>query len=164
MRTAWLLVLGLGLACDSAPDAARPGSTPEAKATVERKAEPEAQAAAPERPSLAPPPPGAVIIDGVYVQTCEQAEACPALRQRAGDAHCRGLTLGGLAWRLPTIEQLEAWKASAGLRGFDVFHWSGSPWDEDPQQWWIYDPGSGSKTTARPDRKPFTIRCVAGPG
>jgi hypothetical protein len=87
--------------------------------------------------------------------------ACPALLQDAGVAHCKSLQLGGLLWRLPTLQELEAWRGNAALVGYDVFHWSGTAWSDDPGQFWIYDPGSGAKTTAKPDRKPFTIRCVA---
>ena len=104
---------------------------------------------------------GTVQIGRVYVQTCADAKACPALLQDAGVAHCKSLQLGGLLWRLPTLEELESWKGNPALVGYDVFHWSGSAWDEDPGQFWIFDPGSGAKTTAKPDRKPFTIRCVA---
>lgn len=150
----------LALACDS--------STPKPK-PAEAEAEPavrpnEAKAVAKQEPEPLPPAPeGAIAIDRVYVQTCAEPEACPALLQDAGAAHCKGLTLGGLAWRLPTVDELERWKGNAALVGYDVFHWSGTAWDEDPTQYWIFDPGSGAKTTAKPDRKPFTIRCAAQP-
>lgn len=151
-----VLGLGLGLACDSKPKAAPP---------VERSKAPAAQEApaVEKAPALAPAPEGTVIIGGAYVHRCAEPESCPALLQDAGVAHCQALTLGGLSWRLPTLAELEAWKGRAELGGYDVFHWSGSAWDEDPQQFWIFDPGSGAKTTAKPDRKPFTIRCVARP-
>jgi hypothetical protein len=161
-----VLGLGLGLACDSSPKtapASEPSKQSAAASKAETKAETKATPAA-EPPKLPPAPEGAVALDGVYVQTCQPPHDCPQLLQDAGVAHCEGLTLGSLKWRLPSIEQLEAWRGKAKLHGYDVFHWSGSPWDEDPKQLWIYDPGSGSKTTAKPDRKPFTIRCVAEPG
>ena len=162
MRPAAPLLLGLVLACDSSP-AAKPAEPAKAGPT-EPEPEPAPTKAKPAEPEPLPPAPeGAAAIDGVYVQTCAAPHACPQLHQDAGAAHCKGLTLGALAWALPTLEQLESWKGQASLQGFDVFHWSGTPWDEDPEQWWIYDPGSGSKTTARPDRKPFTVRCVARP-
>jgi hypothetical protein len=156
----WSLALSLGAAaCDS-----KPAPTEPAKAEAEPAA-PKA-AAAPKDPhdepkALAPAPEGAVAIGRVYVQTCADPKACPALLQDAGVAHCKALGLGGLLWRLPTLEELESWRGNPALVGYDVFHWSGTAWNEDPAQFWIYDPGSGAKTTAKPDRKPFTIRCVA---
>jgi hypothetical protein len=152
------LLLPLVLACDAKPAPPKPA--------VE-EAEPVARAPAPKQDPHANPEPlaaapaGAVAIGRVYVQTCADAKACPALLQDAGVAHCKALGQGGLLWRLPTLAELEAWRGNPALVGYDVFHWSGSAWDEDPTQFWIYDPGSGAKTTAKPDRKPFTIRCVA---
>jgi hypothetical protein len=151
------LVLLAALACDSKPAPAEP---------AEAKAEPAPRASAPKDPHASPnplaaAPEGAVAIGRVYVQTCADPKACPALLQDAGVAHCRSLALGGLLWRLPTVQELESWRGNPALVGYDVFHWSGTAWDEDPTQLWIYDPGSGAKTTAKPDRKPFTIRCVA---
>lgn len=165
MRSYPAFVIVLALACDPAPKAEAPkkdaSPVPKSAAAeskvgskVESKAEPA---------RLPPAPEGAVTIDGVYVQSCVEPHGCPPMLQDAGAKHCKELTLGELSWQLPTLEQLESWKDEAALSGFDVFHWSGSAWDEDPAQFWIYDPGSGSKTTAKPDRKPFTIRCVARP-
>lgn len=153
----FVLSLLCGLACDSKPAPAEPAPA---------KAEPTPRTSPPkddhsEPKALAPAPEGAVAIGRVYVQTCADAKACPALLQDAGVAHCQSLKLGGLLWRLPTLEELEAWRGNAALTGYDVFHWSGTAWDEDLAQFWIYDPGSNAKTTAKPDRKPFTIRCVA---
>lgn len=156
-----VLSLILVIGCDSSPSKA---SAPAARAEGEGKAKAAAVEPKPAEPApLAEAPAGAVAIGRVYVQTCADADACPALLQDAGAAHCKALALGGLAWRLPTVEELESWRGNAALSGFDVFHWSGSAWEEDPGQYWIYDPGSGAKTTAKPDRKPFTIRCVAQP-
>ncbi|MCX4240617.1 hypothetical protein [Paraliomyxa miuraensis] len=158
-----LVLLLPGLACDSKPTKA------DGKAeSADAKGEPDASEAKPAQSEakpapMAPAPEGAVVIDRVYVHTCAATDSCPALLQDAGAAHCKSLTLGGLSWRLPTVEELESWRGNEALSGYDVFHWSGSAWDEDPGQFWMYDPGSGSKTTAKPDRKPFTIRCVAQP-
>lgn len=147
-------------ACDSSKSAPVEPAEAEAKPTASAaKREP----ALAEPVSVPPAPAGAVVIGKVYVQTCAEPHTCPALLQDAGSAHCKSLALGGLAWRLPTLAELEAWRGNPALVDYDVFHWSGSAWDEDPGQLWIYDPGSGSKTTAKPDRKPFTIRCVAQP-
>lgn len=159
-----VLTCALSLACDSSKKKPAPETAESAKPG--EGAEP-AQAAAPdeaaEPAALPPAPEGTVAIDGVYVHTCAEPSSCPALLQDAGAAHCAGLSLGSLTWRLPTLAELEGWKGNAELTGFDVFHWSGSAWEEDAAQFWIFDPGSGSKTTAKPDRKPFTIRCVAEP-
>lgn len=155
----WSFALSLGAAaCDS--------STPKPEAEpTKAEAPPAPRASEPDdhtKPkALAPAPEGAVAIGRVYVQTCADPKACPALLQDAGVAHCKALGLGGLLWRLPTLQELESWRGNPALVGYDVFHWSGTAWDEDPAQLWIYDPGSGAKTTAKPDRKPFTIRCVA---
>lgn len=156
-----LLIVALVAGCDSTPQpAASPQSEPSKPLEPARVPTP----AAPELEPLAAAPAGTVVIDRRYVHTCAEAGSCPTLMQRPGAAHCRGLTLGGLTWRLPSVKELESWKGDAALAGYDVFHWSGTAWDEDPEQLWIFDPGSGSKTTAKPTRKPFTIRCVAEPG
>lgn len=166
LRRLWMfpcsVALSLALACDSS--APPPSAKADAKADPEAKAKTRPVAAPATPPPLPPAPEGAVTIKGVYVQTCAPPHACPSLLQDAGAAHCAGLKLGALRWRLPTLKELEAWRGHDQLAGYDVFHWSGSAWEEDPAQWWIYDPGSGSKTTAKPDRKPFTIRCAAQPG
>lgn len=135
-----------------------------AKADAPEKEKPKRLTLKKDQPVALPPgPEGTVAIGHVYVQTCDKAEACPELLQAPGAAHCAGLELGGMTWRLPKIEELLKWKGNEALHGFDVFHWSGSAWEDDAAQWWIYDPDSEMKTTAKPDRKPFTIRCVAAP-
>jgi hypothetical protein len=157
------LVLALSLlgtvGCDSKPAPAEPAKAETKPAAPNATHEPEEPHDEPK--ALAPAPAGAMAIGRVYVQTCADPEACPTLLQDAGVAHCKALGLGGLSWRLPTLEELESWRGNPALVGYDVFHWSSSAWNEDPAQFWMYDPGSGAKTTAKPDRKPFTIRCVA---
>jgi hypothetical protein len=162
VRSLLVLPLLFTLACDSKPKSA----DADAKAKAETKDGPAPSEAAPPKPEpapMAPAPEGTVAIDRVYVHTCATPDSCPTLLQDAGAAHCKALTLGDLSWRLPTVEELESWRGNEALSGYDVFHWSDSAWNEDPGQFWIYDPGSGSKTTAKPDRKSFTIRCVAQP-
>ena len=112
---------------------------------------------------LPPAPEGTVEIGGLYVHTCTETHPCPQLMHKYGKAHCEGLKTGGLTWRMPELKELESFKGNEGLTGFDVMHWTGTVWEEDAGQIWIYDPKSGAKTTAPPDRKPFTIRCVAAP-
>lgn len=159
MRSLPVLVLGLVFSCDAPKkDASEAQSKDEAAPAAAKKATP-----APEPKPLAATPEGAIIIDRVYVQTCALPDTCPDLMQKPGAEHCKGLGLGGLTWRLPEVKELESWKGNAELKRFDVMHWSGSVWKEDAKQVWIYDPGSGMKTTAKPDRKPFVIRCVAEP-
>jgi len=153
------LTLALAFACDSNKPAPAKKSKPASSPATDKAAPVEAK----KPPAMAPAPEGTIAIDQTYVHTCADEARCPEMLQDAGLEHCASLQLGSLTWRLPTIEELEAWKGRAELHAFDVFHWSGSVWDEDPAQFWIYDPGSGSKTTAKPDRKPFTIRCVAQP-
>ncbi len=146
--------------CSATPPAAEQKQSSTAQAPGQAKPSEQPVAAPAEQP-LPPAPDGAVTIGKLYVQTCAQAAPCPELLQAAGATHCEELTLGGLSWRLPTLTELESWKGNAALSGYDVFHWSGTEWEEGPGQVWIYDPGTGSKTTTKPDRKPFTIRCVA---
>lgn len=162
MRSVVLAICCCALpSCDSSkPAKSEPAGAKGEAAAAAAKTEPTKEA---EPPPLPPAPEGTVAIDRVYVHTCAEPSSCPSLLQDAGAAHCEGLSLGSLRWRLPTLVELESWKGNEALVGFDVFHWSGSPWEEDPEQLWIFDPGSGSKTTAKPDRKPFTIRCVASP-
>lgn len=154
-----LLAVPLSCACDPSPKpdtktAAAPAEPAKAPAPPAAKAEPEPLPAAPQ---------GTVVIDGRYVHTCAESKSCPTLMHAEGASHCDTLALGSLKWRLPKIEELESWRGNAALTGFDVFHWSGSAWEDDASQVWIYDPGSAAKTTALPTRKPFTIRCVADP-
>lgn len=150
----------MALACDRAPEPANAqtkAATPDATRTP-------APAADGTPAARSPAPEGTVEIGGLFVHTCAEPASCPSLMHAAGVAHCEALTLGSLKWRLPSIQELESWRGDARLRAFDVFHWSGTAWEDDPGQVWIYDPGSGAKTTAPPTRKPFTIRCVATPG
>jgi len=157
-----LLVLPLLLAaCDS-------GKPAEAKRTADKPAPKAESASRPAEPPAAPKPlppapEGSVVVGRVYVDTCAADGACPTLLQDAGAKHCAARKTAGASWRLPTLAELESWKGNAELTGYDVFHWSGSTWAEDAAQFWIYDPGSDMKTTAKPDRKPFTIRCVQAP-
>jgi hypothetical protein len=159
--TVVVLSLALSLVGAAGCDSSKPAPAEPAEAKAEPTPKVESKADEPEHGALAPAPEGAVAIGRVYVQTCADPKACPALLQDAGVAHCKSLQLGGLLWRLPTLQELEGWRGNAALVGYDVFHWSGTAWTDDPGQFWIYDPGSGAKTTAKPDRKPFTIRCVA---
>lgn len=163
LALALVLAPSLVSACDSTPakpDAAKPDAAKPDAATPDASAE---AAPTPEPKPLAPAPEGAVILDGIYVQICAAEGDCPPLHQDAGAAHCAGLSLGGMTWRLPSLAELERGVGHAELSRFEGFHWSGTAWNEDPAQFWIFDPTSGSKTTAKPDRKPFTIRCVAEP-
>ena len=158
------LALALALVGAVACDSSKPKAVEVADAKTKAGPAPskaDAKVAEPEHGALAPAPAGTVAIGRVYVQTCADPKACPALLQDAGVAHCKALQLGGLLWRLPTLQELESWRGNPALAGYDVFHWSGTAWEDDPAQFWMYDPGSGAKTTAKPDRKPFTIRCVA---
>lgn len=152
------LIVALVAGCDSTP---KPAALPQTEPSTAALPSPTKATPAPE--PLAEAPAGTVAIDRRYVHTCAETESCPMLLQGPGAAHCRGLTLGALTWRLPSLSELESWKGNAALAGYDVFHWSGTAWDEDPELLWIFDPGSGSKTTTKPTRKPFTIRCVAEP-
>jgi hypothetical protein len=144
------LVILLG--CDAAPaPAAAPEKTEPAKSATTKPA------------ALPPAPEGATIIGKLYVQTCAKEGSCPALLQPAGVDHCKSLETGGVAWRLPTHDELKSWRGKPGLTGFDGFHWSSTPFADAPGQVWIFDPTSGSETTIPKDRKPFTVRCVAQP-
>jgi len=121
-------------------------------------------------PTAKPPPPpaGVALLDPpLYVQRCDAAVPCVALLQPAGEAHCRGLTLGGLTgWRLPDRAEVARFARGTGadqLEGLEGFHWTRTAYEEDSKQAWIVDPKSGQETTIPRDRKPFTIRCVIEP-
>jgi hypothetical protein len=150
-----MLVIG---ACDSG-SASAPAETPPAESpAAAAKAAPEQPAAAAPKPAA---PDGTTLIGELYVHTCAEPGSCPQLMHAEGASHCAALDLAGMTWRLPSVTELESWRGHEALTGFDVFHWSGTAWEDDAGQVWIYDPGSGAKTTAKPTRKPFTIRCVA---
>ena len=158
-------MLTLLLACDSGDEAAKDTKKEEAKNTApEAKAEADAKAATPARVEPAEAPEGTAEIGGVFVRTCAEPHPCPSMKHAEGKAYCEGLKTGDMTWRLPSLAELESWRGNAALTAFDVMHWTGTAWEEDAGQVWIYDPGSGAKTTAPPDRKPFTIRCVAEAG
>lgn len=144
--------IAIVLACDAAPT---PAAAPAPAAPT--------PAVSPKPAALPPAPDGATVLGNVYVQTCAASGSCPALLQLAGAARCKALALGGLAWRLPTQAELKSWRGKPELVGFEGFHWSSTPFADAPGQVWIYDPTSGSETTIPPDRKPFTVRCVAQP-
>ena len=148
------LALLLVVACDRAAEPA---------ATAALPAQAESPAKAPAKPEPGPAPPGSLVVEGRYVQTCADAAACPSLLQPAGAAHSKALALGGLAWRLPERAEIASWRGKTGLVGAEGFHWSGTPFADDPGQVWIHDPSSGTETTIPPDRKPFRVRCVAKP-
>jgi len=121
-------------------------------------------------PTAKPPPPpaGAALLDPpLYVQRCDAAQPCPSLLQPAGEAHCRGLVLGGLkGWRLPDRAEVARFARPTGpdaLDNLDGFHWTRTAYAEDSKQAWIVDPKTGQETTIPRDRKPFTIRCVIEP-
>ncbi len=141
--------LAVALGCDAAPKPAPLEAAPEP--------------ATPKPAAPKPAPGGSTILGGVYVQTCATPGACPSLLQPAGAAHCKALGLGGMTWRLPTRDELKAWRGKPELVGFEGFHWSGTPFEDAPGQVWIFDPTSGSETTIPGDRKPFAVRCVAKP-
>ncbi len=149
-----------------------PAPTPAQAATaVDAPAKPDPKPATPDAPFAAPtarPPPapdGAVLLEPpLYALRCDAAHPCPSLLQPAGETHCRELRLGGLAhWRLPDRDEVKRFAGAAGLEQQDGFHWTRTPFAEDPAQAWIVDPKSGQETTIPRTRKPFTIRCVFDP-
>ena len=122
-------------------------------------------------PTAAPPPApeGSVVAPDpwLYVQTCAEPHPCVELTQPEGDAHCRGLKLGGYAvWRLPSKEEAARFGEIEGLEALEGYHWTRTPFEEDMGQVWIVDPSDpqgAPATTIRRDRKPFRIRCVKEP-
>lgn len=155
------------LACGGAPS-----PSPPAKAAPEApvKAAAPAPAAPFATPTAKPPPPpaGVALLDPpLYVQRCDATLPCPSLLQPAGEAHCRGLTVGGLkGWRLPDRAEVARFARATGpdaLDGLEGFHWTRTAYAEDSKQAWIVDPKTGQETTIPRDRKPFTIRCVIEP-
>lgn len=164
-----LLPLSLWMVACGAPSAP-PGPTPTPTPAPAAPADAPAPAAPFATPTAKPPPPpeGVVLLDPpLYVQRCDAAQPCPALLQPAGEAHCRGLTLGGLSgWRLPDRAEVARFGRATGpdqLSGLEGFHWTRTAYAEDGKQAWIVDPKTGQETTIPRDRKPFTIRCVIDP-
>lgn len=164
MTRSLLLLLCLSPAC-APPSAPTPA---EGKTATPAKAAPAVTAEARfATPKAKPPaaPAGAVLLDPpLYAQSCDAAHPCPSLLQPAGETHCRDFTLGGIAhWRLPDREEVKRFAAAAGLTQLEGFHWTRTPFAEDPTQAWIVDGKTGQETTIPRTRKPFTIRCVFEP-
>lgn len=162
----WMVACGASTT-PAAPTPAAPAPAAPAKADAPAH---DAAAAPFAAPTAKPPPPpeGVVLLDPpLYVQRCDAALPCPALLQPAGEAHCRGLALGGLSgWRLPDRAEVARFARASGpdqLSGLEGFHWTRTAYAEDPKQAWIVDPKTGQETTIPRDRKPFTIRCVIDP-
>lgn len=141
---------------------------------VEDSSVDEAAEAAPKpfvaKPKVQPPPAprGAIAIPDPwrYVQICDEANPCPDMLQTEGELHCRdfGLTVLKTGWRLPSRSEMGAWGSTKELNQVEGYHWTRTPFDEDPMQAWIVDPsGKAQATTIPRKRKPFRIRCVYEP-
>ncbi len=160
----WLLACG-GAAPTPAPAPAKAAPAAPAKAAAP------VDAPAPfATPTAKPPPPpaGTALLDPpLYVQRCDATLPCPSLLQPAGEAHCRGLVIGGIkGWRLPDRAEVARFARATGpdaLDGLEGFHWTRTAYADDSKQAWIVDPKTGQETTIPRDRKPFTIRCVIEP-
>jgi hypothetical protein len=140
-------------------------SVEESPAEEKTKAEPFVAA-----PTAKPPPApaGALAVPNPwrYVQICNEEHPCPDLLQTEGELHCRDFKLGALhsGWRLPSKSEMGEWGKTEGLNQLEGYHWTRSPFDEDPMQVWIVDPtGKAQSTTIPRKRKPFRVRCVYEP-
>ncbi|MCB9703486.1 MAG: DUF1566 domain-containing protein [Myxococcales bacterium] len=173
-----LLALALALACGRAEERPEAAAEPAAKGEAPAPEAPAPEAPASDaakpgesfaQPTAKPPPPpvGAFLLEkpALFVQRCDADHPCPKLLQAAGEAHCRALNLdpyeGG--WRLPDVEEVKRLKGIDALDDLEGFHWTRTPYADDPKQAWIVDPVGGQSTTIPRDRKPFTIRCVYDP-
>ena len=163
----------LAAGCDSGGTSATKAET-KAETKVETKAETKAETAPGKAPPFAtptakppPPPEGVALLERppLYVQRCDEQHPCPTLTMPEGETHCRELELGNRdSWRLPDREEAEAFAAIKDqLDQVEGFHWTRTPYSEDPGQTWIIDPVGGFKTSIPPTRKPFLIRCVQEP-
>lgn len=170
MRT--LAVFGLLSVSTSLTFATGCGDTKKSEptTTADRDAEAKPPEAKPSEEKAPPAPPsapeGAVTLADppLFVQTCSEANPCPALLQAEGERHCSKLTLGTAhGWRLPTREEVERMRGIEGLAELTGYHWTSSAFDQDEAQVWIVDPSSDQPTTVPRDRKPFRIRCVKEP-
>ena len=169
VRECLLLLASWMPACGGAPPAPTPAKAAEAPVTAPAPVT-EAPAAPFATPTAKPPPPpaGVALLDPpLYVQRCDASLPCPSLLQPAGEAHCRGLTIGGLkGWRLPDRAEVARFARPTGPDALDAlagFHWTRTAYADDSKQAWIVDPKTGQETTIPRDRKPFTIRCVFEP-
>jgi hypothetical protein len=122
------------------------------------------------KPKAAPPPApkGAIAIPDPwrYVQVCDEQHPCPELLQTEGELHCRsfGLSVLKSGWRLPSKSEMGAWGKTEGLEQVEGYHWTRTPYEDDPMQAWIVDPsGKAQATTIPRKRKPFRVRCVYEP-
>lgn len=172
-----LFILAL-TACGGGGDSAK-SQPADASAAADRsaaavKATPTAEEAKPKpfvaTPTAKPPPapPGALTVPNPwrYVQICDDEHPCPDLLQTEGELHCRDFKLGSLhsGWRLPSKSEMGEWATTEGLNQVEGYHWTRSPFDEDPMQVWIVDPtGKAQSTTIPRKRKPFRVRCVYEP-
>ena len=112
-----------------------------------------------------PAPAGALLgpRERFYLQDCVQPE-CPRAVHAQAVAHCEALQLGALQdWRLPTRDEAQALARVNDLAMASGYHWTGTSFDADAQQFWIVDPsGAGQSTTIPGGRKPMIVRCVHG--
>lgn len=167
------LALGLLFGFASWSLAACDGGETNAEAVTKQEKAEAPTPAAPTPPPLAPAAPpepmeGAIVAPGtgpntwLHVQTCAEPHACPDLIQPEGDAHCKALELsaGVGGWRLPTREEVHRFAGREGLEHREGYHWTSSPYEDDPKQIWIVDPAGSQPTTIPGDRKPFRVRCV----
>lgn len=149
----------LALACGS-PEPPPAAAAPSAPAP----AAPAPAAAAP-TPAAEPPPGAARLADPpLLVQRCADTFPCADLLHAAGTKTCAEVEIGGLAgWRLPTRAEAERFAGRTELADLAGYHWTSTPFDDDPAQFWIVDPTRDQPTTVPGDRKPFRIRCVRDP-
>ncbi len=173
MRCALGLLSVFLVACGGSETKAAPTKEKPADRKVADKVEPKGPAK-PEpfvaKPTAEPPAPpaGALAVPEPwrYVQICNEDVPCPDLLQTEGELHCRDLKIGNLhsGWRLPSKSEMGRWASTAGLKQLDGYHWTRTPFEEDPMQVWIVDPsGKAQETTIPRKRKPFRVRCVYEP-
>ncbi len=155
----WLCVILAGAFWPTSGCGGEPSQTP-ASGPVEPAALAPPARAEPAAQSPHPAPDGAIVSGRVYVQICAGSD-CPSLLQVPGKARCASLKQGGLSWRLPTVEEANAWANHPELKQLEGFHWTSTRFDQDEKQAWIFDPAGGQSTTIPRDRKPFRIRCVS---
>ena len=109
-------------------------------------------------------PIGSILVPGhsIAARVCDLPKACPLFKLAAARHSCETLAKHqGKAWRLPTRTEAQSFGAVGRAEDGQAYHWTSTPFVEDPQQMWIVMPQRPEvATTYRGEQKAFITRCV----